>query len=79
MFGGDLFHDRQKIDVFTYQKTFEVLSKWLPTNKSYVCQYITNWIAIKVRWNLNVDQKEKDALILTLKQCKKTKIVVSKI
>jgi hypothetical protein len=54
-------------------------AEWLPTNKSYICQYITNWIAIKVRWNLNLDQKEKDALILTLKQCKKTKIVVSKI
>lgn len=33
LFGGDLFHDRQKIDVYTYQKTFEVLSKWLPQNK----------------------------------------------
>jgi DNA repair exonuclease SbcCD nuclease subunit len=25
LFGGDLFHDRQKIDVFTYQKTYDVL------------------------------------------------------
>jgi DNA repair exonuclease SbcCD nuclease subunit len=29
LFGGDLFHDRQKIDVYTYQKTFEILQKWL--------------------------------------------------
>jgi DNA repair exonuclease SbcCD nuclease subunit len=27
LFGGDFFHDRQKIDIFTYQKTFEVLSQ----------------------------------------------------
>lgn len=27
LFGGDFFHDRHKIDIFTYQKTFEVLSK----------------------------------------------------
>lgn len=25
LFGGDLFHDRHKIDVYTYQKTYEVL------------------------------------------------------
>jgi DNA repair exonuclease SbcCD nuclease subunit len=29
IFLGDLFHDRQKIDVLTYQKTFEVLEKHL--------------------------------------------------
>ena len=29
IFLGDLFHDRQKIDVLTYQKTFEVFEKYL--------------------------------------------------
>jgi len=29
VFLGDLFHDRQKIDVLTYQKTFEVFEKYL--------------------------------------------------
>lgn len=33
IFGGDLFHDRQKIEIFTYQKTYEILRKWLLTNK----------------------------------------------
>ena len=33
VFLGDLFHDRQKIDVLTYQKTFEVLEKYLLNNK----------------------------------------------
>lgn len=32
IFLGDLFHDRQKIDVLTYQKTFEVLEKYLCNN-----------------------------------------------
>jgi len=32
VFLGDLFHDRQKIDVPTYQKTFEVLEKHLCSN-----------------------------------------------
>jgi DNA repair exonuclease SbcCD nuclease subunit len=33
IFLGDLFHDRQKIDVLTYQKTFEILEKHLINNK----------------------------------------------
>ena len=33
VFLGDLFHDRQKIDVLTYQKTYEVLEKYLFENK----------------------------------------------
>lgn len=28
LFLGDLFHDRQKIDVLTYQRTFEILEKY---------------------------------------------------
>jgi DNA repair exonuclease SbcCD nuclease subunit len=27
LFGGDFFHDRHKIDIFTYQKTFETLNQ----------------------------------------------------
>lgn len=27
LFGGDLFHDRQKIEIYTYQKTFEVFQR----------------------------------------------------
>lgn len=33
IFLGDLFHDRQKIDVLTYHKTFEVFEKHLLKNK----------------------------------------------
>ena len=33
LFGGDLYHDRQKIEVFTYQRTFETLEKRLRHNK----------------------------------------------
>ncbi len=32
VFAGDLFHDRQKIDVLTYQKTFEIFNKYLKGN-----------------------------------------------
>lgn len=33
LFGGDLFHDRQKIEVFTYQRTFETLFNRLASDK----------------------------------------------
>lgn len=33
LFGGDLYHDRQKIEVYTYQRTFETLEKRLRNNK----------------------------------------------
>ena len=50
---------------------------WVPTNKAYVCEYIANWVEIKVRWSLNIDSKEKSALISNLKGCKSTKILVT--
>ena len=52
-------------------------AEWMPTNKAYTCEYIANWISIKVRWSLTIDSKEKAALEANLKGCKPTKIVVS--
>jgi hypothetical protein len=54
-------------------------SDWLPTNKDYVCTYLANWVEIKVRWQLSVDKKEKDAILTSLKSCKATKLVVTPI
>lgn len=51
-------------------------AEWMPTNKAYHCEYIANWVSIKVRWALSIDPKEKTALIANLKGCKATKIVV---
>jgi DNA repair exonuclease SbcCD nuclease subunit len=33
LFGGDFFHDRQKIEIYTYQKTFEILRDELDQSK----------------------------------------------
>lgn len=35
IFCGDLFHERQTIDVLTYQKTFEIFEKYLIDEKDY--------------------------------------------
>jgi len=52
---------------------------WMPTNKTYACEYITNWISIKARWSLKVDTKEKAALESNLKGCKPAKVTVTPI
>lgn len=51
-------------------------AEWMPTNKSYTCQYLVNWVSIKVRWNLSVDKAEKAFITTNLKSCKNTKFSV---
>lgn len=33
-------------------------SNWLPAMRGYVCTYVANWISVKARWNLSMDQSE---------------------
>jgi hypothetical protein len=33
-------------------------SNWLPASRGYVCTYVSNWISVKARWNLSMDQSE---------------------
>ena len=54
-------------------------AEWLPTNKLYTCEYLTNWVSVKVRWSLSVDKKEKDAITAGLKPCKKTAFSITPI
>ena len=50
-------------------------AEWIPTNEKYKCQYIMNWVSIKVRWSLSVDEKE----LLAIKsiKCPKLKITIT--
>lgn len=36
--------------------------EWIPTNKSYTCTYLEDWVAVKTRWRLSIDATEKAAL-----------------
>jgi len=33
-------------------------SNWLPTNEADVCSYVADWIAVKARWQLSMDESE---------------------
>ena len=42
---------------------------WLPTNQSYICQYIQDWMIVKVKWELSVDQREFNTLSNVATRC----------
>jgi hypothetical protein len=44
-------------------------AKWLPTNTSFLCQYVSNWISVKTIWNLSIDSDEKAAMEKVLSGC----------
>jgi Protein of unknown function (DUF1524) len=33
-------------------------SNWLPPNQAYQCTYLADWVAIKARWGLSMDESE---------------------
>ena len=54
--------DRRTLQVVTdnlnQQKSAKDPSNWVPPLKSYVCTDLGNWISIKARWSLSMDQSE---------------------
>ena len=50
-------------------------STWMPPYAGVRCTYVANWIAVKWRWQLAVDQAEKNALNTQLSTCTDSEIV----
>ena len=42
---------------------------WLPPLVSYRCTYVTDWVVVKTRWSLSVDQAERSAIEGVLDAC----------
>lgn len=60
-FANDLSDPRALIAVTAGQnrsKSDRDPSNWIPPQKSYICTYLSEWVAIKARWNLSMDQSE---------------------
>lgn len=49
---------------------------WLPPTASYLCPYLADWIAVKVRWSLAVDTRERDALTSLIAGCPEERMPV---
>lgn len=55
-------------------KSFRDPDSWLPPNRSYWCQYLNDWIDVKRRWGLSMDQEEADTVRKGLKICDRYRI-----
>ena len=44
-------------------------AQWWPPEAAYRCQYAADWVAVKTRWQLNVDTAERQALDSQLESC----------
>ena len=61
LFANDLSDPRPLIAVTAGQnrsKSDRDPSNWIPPNTKYVCTYLAEWVAIKFRWQLSMDQSE---------------------
>lgn len=52
-------------------KGFKDPAEWMPPNRTYWCQYLLNWVDIKRRWELTMDQQEADAVKQGFRVCEK--------
>lgn len=41
-------------------------ANWLPPASSQVCRYVSEWLSVKARWGLSMDQAESNAISTTL-------------
>ncbi len=44
-------------------------SAWLPPVEQARCDYLTDWVVVKARWNLSVDAGERERLVAELDGC----------
>ena len=44
---------------------------WMPPNRAYWCEYLDEWIAVKRKWELSMDQQEADAIKTGLAVCER--------
>ncbi|WP_328741339.1 HNH endonuclease family protein (plasmid) [Streptomyces erythrochromogenes] len=50
-------------------------AEWLPSEGSYHCTYAATWVGTKLRWDLAVDDSERQALLGLAEDCSTTTVV----
>ncbi|KMO95659.1 HNH endonuclease family protein [Streptomyces roseus] len=50
-------------------------AEWLPSDGSYHCTYAATWVGTKLRWDLAVDENERQALLGLAEDCPTTSVV----
>ena len=57
-------------------KSDEDPADWLPPDSDDLCPFVSAWIAVKVRWDLSVDQREREALSGIVTTCPSSRITL---
>jgi len=71
-YANDLADPRTLIAVYASanrSKGAQDPASWMPPNRSYWCQYLNDWVAVKVKWSLSMDASERDAIQTGLRVC----------
>ncbi|MFE6977215.1 HNH endonuclease family protein [Streptomyces sp. NPDC057682] len=71
-YANDLAEDRSLIAVTAAtnrSKADQDPAEWLPPYQPYHCQYVTDWIATKLRWKLSIDTNEHNTLVQATAAC----------
>ncbi|WP_031101934.1 MULTISPECIES: HNH endonuclease family protein [unclassified Streptomyces] len=79
-YANDLGDDRALIAVSAASnrsKADQDPTTWLPPAQGYRCQYVTDWIADKIRWGLSIDPAEHTALSDVLDACPDVPVTVT--
>jgi len=78
-YANDLDDDRSLIavsDNSNSAKGDKDPADWLPPEIGYHCRYITDWVSVKTRWDLTLDEDERDAIADALADCPAETLVV---
>ena len=78
-FANDLDDPRSLIavtDNVNASKSDSDPAQWMPPLASYHCQYLADWVVVKVRWGLTVDSVERSAIAAVLSTCPATVLTV---
>lgn len=49
-------------------------AEWLPTNRGFVCRYVARWTAVKYRWRLSVDVRERRVIRRKFSGCARSSL-----
>ena len=53
---------RAVTDNVNQEKSDDDPTKWLPPLESATCVYLTDWVAVKIRWKLTIDAEERQSI-----------------
>ena len=78
-FGNDLGYAASLLAVSASSnrsKSDQDPAEWLPSNSDFYCDYVATWVAVKWRWNLTIDTRERDTITRMLSSCSALAVVV---